>query len=146
MRKGSIVLLAGFLLICLLSSNGSAEDAETFMERFYDELADIIESNMDNPDECLTEVERFYENNQDRLSEFLGEAKRNATIPGISMEEQVQSVSDEEMAEMVQRAQDSKLYQIMSRYNQAVTSFIRKYPAHGTKIMEKFGQILEQVL
>ena len=101
MRKGSIALLAGFLIICLLSCDGLAEDAKTFMEGFYDELADIIERNMNNPEKCVTEAERFYDRNQDKLSQFMEEAKRSATNQGSSIEEQAASMTEAEVREMI---------------------------------------------
>jgi transcriptional/translational regulatory protein YebC/TACO1 len=144
MRKRTILFPAVLLIFCLLSCISLAEVTETFMEEFYQELTNIIEGNMDNPERCVAEVERFYEKNQGRLSQFLEEAKRSGAHQDIAIKEQMDSMTEAEMQEAIERAQNSKLFQIMTRYSQAVVLFSRKYPEHGLKIMEKFRQAFPQ--
>jgi hypothetical protein len=143
MSGKSMVFLAGLMILCLLSCNVLAEDAKTFMERFYAELADIIERNINNPEQCVTEVERFYEDNQGKLSQFMEEAKRVAASESTSIEEQAKSMTKEEVEVMMQYAETDKLFQIMSRFNQVMTIFSRNYPQQALEIMEKLRQILQ---
>lgn len=143
MRGRSIVFFAGLMILCLLSCNVLAEDAKTFMEGFYAELADIIERNMNDPDKCVTEVKRFYEDNQSKLSQFMEEAKIIAASEGTSIEEQARSMTKEEVEEMMQQTGTNRLFQIMSRFNQVMALFSRNYPQQALEIMESLRHILQ---
>jgi hypothetical protein len=143
MRKALISFILGFLIIALLYSKGYSEDVKTFMEGFYDELADIIERNMNSPEQCVAEVERCYENNKEKLSQFMEEAKRSAASQGISIEQKASLMTEEEIKEIMQNVQTSKLFQIMFRFNQVLENFSRIYPQHALKIIEKIGGMFE---
>jgi len=143
MNGKSVVFLAGLLILSVLSYNALAEDAKIFMERFYAELTDIIERNMNNPERCVAEVKRFYEDNQDKLSQFMEEAKRISASEGTSVEEQAKSITKEEVEQMMQRPETNELLKIMSRFNQVITRFSSNYPQQALEIMEKLKEILQ---
>jgi len=137
MKRSLISFMLGFLIIALLYSKGYSEDAKTFMEGFYDELTDIVERNMNNPEQCVAEVERCYENNKEKLSQFMEEAQRSAASQGVSIEQKASLMTEEEIEEVMRSAQTSRLFQIMSRFNQVLENFSRTYPQHALKILEK---------
>ena len=143
MRRALISFILGFLIIAILYSEGLTEDAKTFMERFYDDLADIIERNMNSPEQCVAEVERCYENNKGELCQFMEEAKKSAASQGVSIEQKASLMTEEEIEEVMLSAQTSKLFQIMSRFNQVLENFSRTYPQHALKIMEKIRGMFE---
>jgi hypothetical protein len=53
-----------FLMLALFCCVAPAADLSALLEDFYGGLADIIENNMDEPQNCVREVDAYYQDNQ----------------------------------------------------------------------------------
>lgn len=143
---------SGLLLaVLILASAGAAkaEDTAAVMDRFYDGLADVIEKNMGDPDECAGAVDDYYVSHSADV-----EAIRNATAKGIEkaadlMEkemEKYENMTEEELAALEEKAGGYSVSKTMSpgmaRYAAAMERFTQKYPSQGAMISMKAMQFL----
>ncbi|MGR3310395.1 MAG: hypothetical protein ACUZ77_06425 [Candidatus Brocadiales bacterium] len=74
MKKILKIFIFLYLIISILSCVSQAENINEIMDKFYSDLADIIERNMDNPDRCASETDNYYKENQatvEKIHRFL---------------------------------------------------------------------------
>ncbi|MDP2652410.1 MAG: hypothetical protein Q8Q08_00050 [Candidatus Omnitrophota bacterium] len=66
------ILLTVFLLLhsSLLFADSQYDAIEDLKRPIYDELADIIQKNKQNPQECLAQVESYYQKNIERIKKI----------------------------------------------------------------------------
>lgn len=152
---GSILrfLLSLFLVIGVFNSISQAEDPEeisVMMDEFYDDLADIIERNMDAPDRCVREVDDYYRDNWETV-ERIRELTTKAMEEAMAMMQQFESTSGEyseqeymtpeELEEMAKKKgmamQEPPAEHETDRYAEALEEFTTKYPKHGLEIVMK---------
>lgn len=144
--------ILAFLMVAMLSFVCLAEDLSKITDRFYAGLADIIESNMDDPDGCVREVEAYYQNNQALIAQIREATEKAMTQVAPMMAkkmEQYGSMSEEKLEAMERKyggRQEAMIEKKMSaagkRYSKAVEDFSMKYPQQGMKIAFKAFELM----
>jgi len=141
------------LIICVFISsackNVHAEDIETVIDGFYDGLALVIESNANDPDRCLREVNAYYEKNQKVVEKI-----RDLTAKGM---EQAMAVQDKSSVVAVEEPQAFDLMAFQRgitapdltpgsvKYTNALREFTKKFPREGLRIAGKTVDLLPDV-
>ena len=147
MRK---TLMFALLLIPMLSYVALAEDLGRMMDRFYGGLADIFEANMDDPEQALSEVNNYFEENQVlivQIQEGTKKAMAQAAPKIQSMLDKYKSMSEEELdalegkQEKMQGSMGFQMSPTMARYNKAMQAFTMKHVQHAMKIHAKLMQL-----
>jgi len=140
-----------FAVCCAVLSSVSvsfAEDLQQNMDTFYAGVSDIIERDMDAPDECVAAVDRYYQEHRD----FIGRM-RQETAKGLkAMEQYVASsgeLTDEKliaMSEEMERkgAKPREASPVMERYSKLLGEFTLKHPGHGVRIATKAMEFMPQ--
>lgn len=144
--------ILAFLMVAMLSFVCLAEDLSKIIDRFYVGLTDIIESNMDDPDGCVREVETYYQNNQALIAQIREAAEKTMTQAAPMMAktmDQYESMSEEELEAMERKSggrQEAMAEKGMSaagkRYSKALEDFSIKYPQQGMKIAFKAFELM----
>lgn len=164
MQKTKICFFVMFILAYSLPVITHAETAYFVTEMFYSGLANVIESNMNAPDKCVRDVERYYSNNKRLVlkirEETQGKIKEFEPIMNEYMKliEKVMAgeVSEEELAAFNKELQKKNPIQYsaeVDRYTAALETFTQRYPKQGMKIAAKsvelapdFGAVEEGLL
>ena len=147
-----VKILALLLLGMIISAPAAnAADAQTIMDGFYSGLADIIENNMDSPERCVAEVDRYYEANKATIEEMrrlTEEAMAQVAPQAMKIMDDYESMSEEELAELEKRAERSRMAPAVkispgaARYSEVVRQFTQRHPQHGIKIAMKAMEFL----
>jgi len=127
-----------------------AEDLKVLTDKFYAGVANIVERNMDNPDKCLSEVYKYYEDHQALVKQIREETEKAFAQIGTTMGEYVNkyaSMSEEELQalegkSMQEGHSEPQMSAAAKRYSDALEAFITKYPLHGSKISMKAMELL----
>ena len=115
MQKNLIVFLSWLLIISIFSSLSLAENTLNFMEKLYNDLAEIIEDWINNPSRCLVQVEYYCKLNRKEFAKYFeDEGGCRECAAG-----QFERVSKQLAKSKVPKRQ-TKIYQAISRYNQAM--------------------------
>jgi ribosome-binding ATPase YchF (GTP1/OBG family) len=147
MKKGYRIIVLGCLLVSVLSIAAWAQDIQALSEEFYSGLANIIEHNMDKPDECVRFVENYYQANRDKV-QALRKAAEEAMAKIAPQIDKYMNMTEEEARAMEQQqglGQDRgrpKLSGAAQRYTTALQEFSAKYPKYGMEIAVKAMQIV----
>ena len=152
--KKIVMILAALSLSVLLGSNLLwAENLNTMTDGFYNGLGEIIEKNMNAPDRCVSEVNRYYTANHATV-EKIREASRKPMMEAMSrMEEEMakyKSMSEEELKALEEQSKHRSMKMPKpspgsARYQKAIAEFSKKYPAQGIKISLKAMELLPQM-
>ena len=152
MAKTLKVFTFAFLLISLLTCAPQAqEDVNMLIDEFYDGLADVIEYNMDDPDQCVIEVDEYYVENQatvERIRRMMEEAmvKVKDMMDGFTPE--YGSMTEEEMEALEQQGRqrgmpgDQVREEEETRYAKVLSEFTLKHPQHGLKVVMKGMELM----
>ena len=128
-------------LICLFGAH--AEDLNEVMDNFYNDLADIIERNLDNPDTCVAAVDRYYQQNEAAVQKIRSLMKKAMEEAKSRMGEYGGSdapvvYTDEEIARIEQSAKQRGMQMPQppvedgsSRYSDAIEKLTTKSPRHA---------------
>ena len=143
-----------FLIVTFLGGVSRAENLQTLTERFYTGLADIIEQNMNSPQDCVSAVNRYYQNNQqtvEKIRRLTKEALEKAApmmekmAPAMQdYQKRYESMSEEEL-EALERKHQSRQPEMspaLTRYSKALDAFIQKYPNQGMEIAMKAMELM----
>lgn len=131
-----MVYLIGFVLV-FISSLAIAENPEEAMYNYYTDLADIIERDMDNPDQCVEEIERYYQENQEdieKMQEYTEESRRR----GEGM--QNRPVTEEEIEKAGEALSQTKMVEALNRFIEVLSNFSMEHPDHAKRIREVMEQ------
>ena len=144
--KGFIVLL---FLVFIVTGLATAEDTGKVIDQFYNGLASIIERNMESPDNCVREVEKYYANNQGVVAK-IRKMSEVAMARVSAIGDKFDSMSDEELAKLEESVgplspSGELISQGMQRYVAALQSFTFKHPQHALKVAGKAIQLLPSV-
>lgn len=146
--------MACFLvLLCAFSCVSYTEDLNVVMDQFYNGLAAIIERNMENPDNCVREVEKYYENNQDTIAKVrvLTEKQMSQAMAMADKYEAMAELEElknlENMEEFERTTREMEMMRPgmlpgAGRYASAMESFAVKYPRQGLVIAGKATQFI----
>ncbi len=140
-----------FMLLCIFLAifNGivTAQQINSVTDEFYNGLADVIEKNMDVPEDCIREVDNYFTANQDKVELIRREAAK--AMEQIAPEiDKYMSMTEEEAAAMAQKQgtqtnrQTPKMSAAGQRYNEILKAFCSRYPQQGMKIAGKTMQLV----
>ena len=137
--KRCSLLLAVVLCVGVFVGQLRAQDVSRLADEFYAGLADIIERNMNAPDNCLAEADRFYQTNQDKVL-AMRKAAEKAMQQAAPLMEKYMSMSEQEAEALANKQQggvqgrQSRLSSAAQRYTEAVKNFATKYPMPGMRL------------
>lgn len=158
MKKICNIFVLTFLIIFALSCASGAEDIDTIMDKFYDGLADIIERNMDSPDQCVREINDYYKDNQATIEKIRkmmekGMAQARAMMKQYERTHDKQTyMTDDDIEAMERRArlmgmtrgvaEEPTMSLGEERYAKALEAFAAKYPLRATDIAIKAMELM----
>lgn len=123
-----------------------AEDSylQTMTDKFYFGLAKIIEQYENKPEECVMEVNRYYEKNHPLIEQIRKEAQE--------MLEQTTSATEEcstgnkgNIKSSEQKTEEPEMSIAMKKYSDVLEAFIEKYPNEGVEITMKALLLLPDI-
>ncbi len=154
MGKRIRIFIFTFSTILMLGGVLQAEDLNTIADGFYNGLAEIIERNMNAPDNCVTEVDNYFQANQAtvrKIREISKKPMEQAMDRGMAIMEKYKSMSEEELGALQRQAEQKaeKMRQVSrkrspgaTRYSDAMKEFTRKHPQHAMRIVGKTMQLM----
>lgn len=149
MKKLIIIFVCMLSMLFAQQPAAQAEDAAVLMDKFYDGLAAIIERNMNNPKQCVSEVNNYYETNRATV-EKIRKISAEAINKGMAMMKQLEETGNiavpagqaEQAPSQLAEMSKSTEMQGSSRYSKALQVFSEKYPTQGMQIAIKAMQLL----
>ncbi len=139
MAKFLTYLILGLFCVFSLTSFADAQDSESFMVTIYDGLAGIIEANMNNPGQCGAAIESFCRKHKaeiDRLNAISQGSRQQAMQQDYSTED----FNMEKMQQQLDAMAQSKGFQAVNRFTQAVQNFCMQNPNYS----EEIGDAIER--
>lgn len=137
MNKMRAVLISAVVITFAWTNFGLAQDIGQLTDDFYAGLADVLEKNMDDPQQCLKEAEQYYQENQATV-EKIRAAAEGAFVQAEPMMQQTmdkyKSMSEEELKAMPEQQQGIQVpgptqgTPGMDRYIKLIQAFTMKYP------------------
>jgi len=152
-----LVLLCVFLgFYAAAASSAFGQNLHDLSEKFYSGLAGIIERNMDNPANCVREVDAYYRNNQALIKQIRSETAKAMQRIAPMVQEYMQaidgSMSGSDFDEAKLRELDSQMgaYRTrqpsgspaIDRYSKAIEAFSKKHPQYGMKIAMRAMELM----
>ena len=137
MPKFLAYFIVGLLCVFSLTSFADAQDPQILMATIYGGLADIIEANINNPSQCIVEIERFCQKHKadiDRLSAV--SQSRQIMQRDYSPED----VSTKRLEQELEAMAQSTGFQETNRFMRAVQNFSMQNPDYE----EDFGDAIEK--
>ncbi|MBN3038080.1 MAG: hypothetical protein JW869_01525 [Candidatus Omnitrophica bacterium] len=127
---------------CVFSQvpTASAQDPQALMVEIYGGMADIIESNMNDPDRCISEIRAFGAKHRsaiDRITEVSQGNREQAMQEEYSYEDVDMGEIQDAMEEMAK----SKGFQEMNRFMEATQNFSMQNGDYA----EELGSAIEEV-
>ena len=139
MSKFLTCFIVGFFCVFSLASFADAQDPQTLMATIYGGLADIIEANINNPSQCIAAVESFcqkYKADINALSAISQARGQQALQRDYSQED----MDMEKMQQAFEAMAQSRDFQELNRFTQALQNFSMQNPDHG----EELGDAIEK--
>jgi hypothetical protein len=145
-------LALALLMIAVLGSVAAAEELSKITDNFFAGLAEVIEGNMEDPGECLGQVEEYYRQNQATIAKIREETAKAMALAAPMMNEMMQASfsQDEEKLKALE-----KKYQGMAkgmpqeriqpgadRYAKALEDFTARYPQYGMQVAMKSMELM----
>jgi len=136
-----------FLLIGMACLNPLASDYDHMVNKFYGDLALIIEQNMNAPNVCVEKVYDYYKQNEKTIKEIQAMSQRYVMQAKAMMETyewtesegpQIEGLELAELESGMRRPQDSPG---AKRYVKAMEEFGSKHPHHAIKISVKSAEL-----
>lgn len=118
---------------------GAAADELDVLYSFYNGLADIVEQNRNNPDECVAKVEEFVKNNVASMNEAAKKAKEQAEQRVVTEEE-----AERMMNQPPPTVSGGQGMNAIERFSLVFGIFAQKYPEHASKITKIVQEQAEQ--
>ena len=131
-RAISIVFLA------FLSAHTFAvsTDSETAIRTFYNGLADIIESSMESPEDCVRDAKRFVKDNREYIDSMQQSLRGRSAMMQIAYDP-IKRDEIEKWTEIQEPTNTERMdMQAVSRFMDFYTEFTAKYPEHAAQIGE----------
>lgn len=147
MLKHCKLTLILFVLVIAFSAAGFSSPDNVY--GFYSGLADILEQNMDDPDNCVTQADSFIQQHLPALAKNVQkniEQAQSIDYENMSAEEAQQMTAQvEQTLGMEQAALMSEGMNEMNRFTDLLSSFAMKYPDHAEKIGESLEKVSEEL-
>lgn len=143
MEKVVKVLIFAFLTMVALSSTLKAEDMNAVMDKFYNGLAETIERNMDNPDNCVREVDSYYEANRATVEKMRKRAEEYQP-QAMAMLNKYKTMGDEAPEMKFEQKDMTKSWASpgVIRCSKAFNAFAMKYPQSASRISSEAMQFV----
>jgi len=129
MRKSLQLCLMSILSIFLLLPDASTQE----VTKLWNGLAEILERNMDSPDNAVSETKSFIRDNRGEFQEWRDSVRKN--IEKAKMRS-YQELSQEEMENIGAAMQKRPGAEALNRWTTAVINFSTKNPEQTTRINE----------
>ena len=138
------------LLISILCFVSQAADLRVLYDKFYLGMADVIERNMGDPQQCLREVDKYFEKNQALVAQIRSETEKAMTRSAPMMQKMMNKYSSMSEAELERLEQQgsgqaqmqSNMSPAMIRYNKAVEAFSTDHPRYALQLAGKMMQLI----
>lgn len=133
MKHVAKVFILASLIIFLVLPNALSKEMDVMYD-FYDGFANIIESNSNDPDNCVKQSEIYIKNKAASLME----SARNAQ----AMEAQA-PVSEEDAAQFADEhplKTQRKDLEAVNRFGTAFQAFQQRYPQHAARIRQMMAE------
>ncbi|MDD5218600.1 MAG: hypothetical protein PHS88_10965 [Candidatus Omnitrophica bacterium] len=135
-----------FAVVCFLVvssafflSNSARADELDIIYSFYNGLADVIEQNRDNPDQCVAKSEEFIKGKVQSISEAAARAKQAASQKAAS-EEDVKRMMNEPPPLVAGGPQMNAI----QRFSLVFGLFAQKYPQQASEISQVVQKYVAQ--
>ena len=139
------VLLVTLCFVFAVCAPAGAQDMDAMMDGFYIGLANIVERNMNAPDQCVIEVDAYYVQNQDVINK-VREISEKHMAASAEMMERAMSMTEEELEALSIEMEGKRFEQDSSmgnnRYTDVMQEFSMKYPQQGMKVTMKAMQFM----
>lgn len=136
-----------------------AQDLVSLTDKFYDGLSAIIERNMDNPINCLREVDSYYQDNQALIQKIRSETAKAMQKIEPMLQQYMKAVDgamaasdfDEDGLQELEREMSSyKSQQVppsaaAERYAKAMEYFSMKHPQYAMTVALKAMELMPDV-
>jgi hypothetical protein len=132
------IALAGILCFSLVMPVPQAEISDGVMAELFNGMADIVEGNMNNPSQCLAQLEKFIAANRARFEEWKRTVEANVEKYRANPR---QMPSPEEMRRMQEEMARSEGAQAMGRW----TAALMQFSIRNSDVMDDFSAALEEV-
>ncbi len=158
MKKICNIFVLAFLIIFALNCASRAENIDAIMDKFYDGLADIIERNMDSPDQCVREINDYYRDNQATTEKIRKMMEKGMAQVGAMMKQYEHThdeqtyMTDDDIEAMERRArlmgmtrgvaEEPAMSPGAERYAKALEAFTVKYPLRAMGITMKAMELM----
>lgn len=143
------VLLTVIMATCCFAEEQERqeEELERLLTSFYNDIARIINDNMDDPDECLKRVDDYYKDNEDKVEKIRALSEEYMTKLASMLGEYEDIGGDWEIIDYeieyeilektgLARTQPFMNYETTD-YSIALKKFSSIYPHHGSVIAKK---------
>ncbi len=136
MKKLIVGFVCVFALILGVSNACASEDA---MYDFYNGLADILETGMTSPQNCVVEAEKHIKTHVAPMLEAAkkGQQAAQAQVQKLEQVDMQQTMRDGQKA--LEDLMKTKGFQAMNRFMNAMQQFAQQYPDYAEKIMESMA-------
>lgn len=133
-----IAFIAFSLGATLPNAVSGAEDIRAVIDKFYDGLAEIIEHNMNAPEKCLSEVDKYYSKNKEAIKKIRSIAEKSME-EAMAVKDKYGPLSEGDIgpidAMSAQRGITVPgLTAGSTRYIEALRHFTMRYPQYGMKV------------
>jgi len=134
--------MVGCVLFCAVAGLCFAQPTggiQTLADGFYEDLAKIIEANMDDPATCVQKVDAYYREQQ-QVIQLIRQETQKALEQAAPAMEKMMSLSEEELqrlAEKQKQTQGSAQKQMSpagQHYADALKNFSMRHPKQGMEI------------
>ena len=121
MAKFLKCFILGLFCVFSLTSFADAQDPQTLMVTIYGGLADIIEANMNNPGQCIAEIESFCQRHRADIDKLTAISQSRQLKP--PQDYSPEEVSTKRLEQTLEAMAQSTGFQETNRFMQAVQDF-----------------------
>lgn len=142
------------LLVSMLCAVSSAADLRALQDKFYVGITDVMERNMEDPQQCLRAVDKYFEDNQALVAQIRKETEKVMAQSAPMMQkmmDQYQSMSEEELEALEKKSVGiagmekriaSQMSPTMTRYNKVMDTFMERYPQYAMELAGKMLRLM----
>jgi methyl-accepting chemotaxis protein len=135
----SVIVLCALTLLSI----ADAQNPEELMITIYGGLTNIIEKNMNSPQRCIAEVEHFIKKHKGDIEKLVKVTEQNRQR-AMQQDYTYTRPDMKKMQESFEAMAQSRGFQEMSRFMQAVQNFSMKNSEFGQSLGEAIGKMSPQ--
>ena len=141
------VAIIALFVLCAFKFPAFAEDLTTMSDKFYNGLADTIQRNMNNPERCVKEVDKYYDSNRSYIIK-IREITEKHMKEAMAMMDKYENMTAAEMEAMSKKMEKNMVNPHVSKgaekYGETMEKFATKHPQYGFKIAMKAKELMPQ--